>query len=86
MGGATACISSTSHRRIARARAWPGRALINAYEKCFSRCPRSGNVKTLEVRPPLLQFPSAEAAEAFVTDPEYAPYAAARKGRSESRF
>jgi uncharacterized coiled-coil protein SlyX len=25
-------------------------------------------------------------AEAFVTDPEYAPYAAARKGGSESRF
>jgi len=34
----------------------------------------------------LLQFPSAEAAEAFVTDPEYAPYAAARQGGSDSRF
>ena len=53
---------------------------------------RSANVKTLEGKPldttliALLQFPSAEAAEAFVTDPEYAPYAAARKGGSESRF
>jgi hypothetical protein len=33
-----------------------------------------------------LQFPSAEAAEAFVNDPQYVPYAAARKGGSESRF
>ena len=46
---------------------------------------RSGNVKTLEGKPldttliALLQFPSAEAAEAFVADPEYAPYAAARQ-------
>src|SRR5262249_51785684 len=50
------------------------------------------NVKTLEGKPldttliALLQFPSAEAAEAFVTDPEYAPYAAARQGGSDSRF
>ena len=34
----------------------------------------------------LLQFPSAEAVQAFVNDPQYAPYAAARKGGSESRF
>jgi uncharacterized protein (DUF1330 family) len=27
-----------------------------------------------------------EAAEAFVADPEYAPYAAARQGGSDSRF
>jgi uncharacterized protein (DUF1330 family) len=53
---------------------------------------RSGNVKTLEGKPldttliALLQFPSAEAAEAFVTDPEYAPYAAARQGGSDSPF
>ena len=53
---------------------------------------RSGNVKTLEGKPldttfiALLEFPSAEAAEAFVTDPEYAPYAAARQGGSDSRF
>src|SRR6516164_6948825 len=53
---------------------------------------RSGNMKTLEGKAldttliALLQFPSAEAAEAFVTDPEYAPYAAARQGGSDSRF
>jgi uncharacterized protein (DUF1330 family) len=46
---------------------------------------RSGNVKTLEGKPldttviALLQFPSTD-------DPQYAPYAAARKGGSESRF
>jgi uncharacterized protein (DUF1330 family) len=40
---------------------------------------RSGNVKMLEGKPldttliALLQFPSAEAVQAFVTDPEYAP-------------
>src|SRR5437588_5639476 len=53
---------------------------------------RSGNVKTLEGKPldttliALLAFPSAEAAEAFVNDPEYAPHAAARQVGSESRF
>ena len=53
---------------------------------------RSGNVKTLEGKPldttliALLQFPSAEAAEAFVNDPQYVPYAAARKGGSERRI
>ncbi len=53
---------------------------------------RSGNVKTLEGKPldttliALLQFQSAGAAEAFVTDPEYAPYARARQGGSDSRF
>ena len=53
---------------------------------------RSGNVKTLEGKPldttfkALLQFPSAEAAQAFATDPRYAPYAAARQAGSESRF
>ncbi len=53
---------------------------------------RSGNVKTLEGKPldttfiALLEFPSAEAAQAFATDPKYAPYAAARQAGSESRF
>ena len=53
---------------------------------------RSGNVKTLEGNPlettlvALLEFPSAEAVEAFATDPEYAPYAAARQKGSETRF
>ena len=52
---------------------------------------RSGNVKTLEGKPlhttfiTLMEFPSAEAVKAFATDPKYAPYAAARKGGSESR-
>lgn len=53
---------------------------------------RSGNVKTLEGKPlettliALLQFPSAAAVEAFATDPEYAPFAAARQAGSDSRF
>lgn len=53
---------------------------------------RSGNVKTLEGKPletsfiALLAFPSAAAVEAFATDPRYAPYAAARKKGSDSRF
>lgn len=53
---------------------------------------RSGNVKTLEGNPlattliAIMQFPSAMAAEAFVNDPSYAPFVAARKGGSESRF
>lgn len=53
---------------------------------------RSGNVKTLEGNPldttliALMEFPSAEAAKAFTTDPKYAPLAAARKEGSESRF
>ena len=53
---------------------------------------RSGNVRTLEGKPldttliALLQFPSKQAAEAFVNDPEYASHAAARQGGSESRF
>jgi uncharacterized protein (DUF1330 family) len=49
---------------------------------------RTRNVKTLEGKLPplaLMEFPSAEAVEAFATDPKYAPYAAARKGGSESR-
>jgi uncharacterized protein (DUF1330 family) len=53
---------------------------------------RSGNVKTLEGGPSdttlvaIMAFPSAKHAEAFVADPEYAPYGAARRGGSESRF
>ncbi len=53
---------------------------------------RSGNVTILEGKPldttliALLAFPSAEAVRAFMTDPEYAPFAAARQGGSESRF
>jgi len=53
---------------------------------------RSGHVKTLEGKPldttliALVQFPTANAAEAFVNDPEYAPFVAARRRGSESRF
>jgi uncharacterized protein (DUF1330 family) len=53
---------------------------------------RSGNVKVLEGKPldtsliAIMEFPSATAAEAFVHDPEYAPFVAARQGGSESRF
>jgi uncharacterized protein (DUF1330 family) len=53
---------------------------------------RSGNVRTLEGNPlettliAVLEFPSKEAVEAFASDPEYAPFAAARQKGSESRF
>ena len=53
---------------------------------------RSGNVKTLEGKPldtsmiALLEFPSADAASAFATDPKYAPFAAARRRGSDSRL
>lgn len=53
---------------------------------------RSGNVKTLEGSPldtnliALIQFPSTEAVKNFLADPEYSPFATARKNGSESRF
>ncbi len=53
---------------------------------------RSGSVKTLEVEPlntsliPLIEFPSPAAVEAFLTDPEHAPYATGRKAGSRSRI
>jgi uncharacterized protein (DUF1330 family) len=53
---------------------------------------RSGNLKTLEGKPvdatmiALLEFPSAAAVEAFAGDPNYAPFAAARRRGSESRL
>lgn len=53
---------------------------------------RSGHVKTLEGNPldtsliAIIEFPSMLAAEAFASDPGYAPFAAARKAGSESRF
>ena len=53
---------------------------------------RSGNVKILEGAPldtsliAIMAFPSAKAAESFVTDPAYIRYAAARRSGSESRF
>jgi uncharacterized protein (DUF1330 family) len=53
---------------------------------------RSGNVQTLEGKPldttliALLAFPSAQAVKTFLNDPKYAPFAAARKRGSDSRF
>lgn len=53
---------------------------------------RSGHVKTLEGEPldtsliALLEFPSEEAVTAFAADPEYAPFAAARRRGSDSRL
>jgi len=53
---------------------------------------RSGNVETLEGNPldthliALIQFPSTQAVKNFLSDPKYAPFAAARKNGSESRF
>lgn len=53
---------------------------------------RSGHVKTLEGKPldtsliAIIEFPSTMAAEAFASDPDYAPFAAARQAGSESRF
>ena len=53
---------------------------------------RSGRMRTLEGRPAdatlvaLMSFPTAQAAEAFVNDPQYAPFATARRAGSESRF
>jgi uncharacterized protein (DUF1330 family) len=53
---------------------------------------RSGRVKTLEGRPldtsliAIIEFPSIEAAEAFADDPGDAPFAAARRAGSDSRF
>ena len=53
---------------------------------------RSGNVKTLEGKPldttliALIAFPSEQAADAFLADPEYVPHAQARRFGSDSRF
>lgn len=53
---------------------------------------RSANIKTVEGQPldtsviALLQFPSMEAVQAFASDPDYAPYAAARQAGSISRL
>jgi uncharacterized protein (DUF1330 family) len=53
---------------------------------------RSGHVKTLEGKPldttliAIMEFPTTMAAQAFVNDPQYAPYVAARQAGSDSRF
>ena len=53
---------------------------------------RSANIRTIEGEAPdttliaLIQFPSMEAVEAFVNDPEYAPFGKARQAGSISHF
>lgn len=53
---------------------------------------RSANIETLEGNVPdttliaLIEFPSADAARAFASDPEYAPLAKARQAGSEGHF
>lgn len=53
---------------------------------------RSGNIETIEGKPldntliALIEFPSREAVTAFANDPEYAPFAEARKAGSVSNF
>lgn len=53
---------------------------------------RSGNIETIEGAPlnstliALIQFPSRDAVHAFASDPDYAPFAAARKAGSVSNF
>jgi len=53
---------------------------------------RSGNIETLEgpestlTLIAIIEFPSKEAMHAFIDDPEYAPFAAARQAGSDSRF
>jgi uncharacterized protein (DUF1330 family) len=53
---------------------------------------RSGNITNLEGAPldttliAIIRFPSLEAAKAFANDPEYAPYAEARRNGSVSQI
>lgn len=53
---------------------------------------RSGNIKTLEGPPStadlvaIIEFPTSEALNAFVADPDYAPYAGARQAGTDSHF
>jgi uncharacterized protein (DUF1330 family) len=53
---------------------------------------RSGDIEVLEGNPDelsliaLIQFPNKEAAKAFATDPEYAPFGKARQAGSKSTF
>jgi uncharacterized protein (DUF1330 family) len=53
---------------------------------------RSANVKTLEGNPrdttliAIIAFPTPAAAQAFVGDPQYAPFVAARRNGSISEF
>ena len=53
---------------------------------------RSGNIRTLEGEEStlsliaIIEFPTDDALQAMVDDPEYAPYAAARQAGTDSHF
>jgi uncharacterized protein (DUF1330 family) len=53
---------------------------------------RSGSIKTLEGPEcaanlaAVIEFPTADALHAFASDPDYAPYAAARQAGTDSQF
>ena len=53
---------------------------------------RSGNIPTLEGEQStanllaLIEFPSKDSMHAFISDPDYAPYAKARQDGTDSRF
>jgi uncharacterized protein (DUF1330 family) len=53
---------------------------------------RSGSITTLEGKESdvdliaLIEFPSEQAMQEFMSDPDYAPYAEARKAGTESQF
>jgi len=53
---------------------------------------RSANIKTLEGEPSgatiiaLLEFPTMDALQAFIDDPDYAPFAEARGAGTQSNF
>ena len=53
---------------------------------------RSGTITALEGAPPnadlvaLIEFPSGDALHAFISDPDYAPYAEARQNGTDSQF
>ena len=53
---------------------------------------RSGNITVLEGDPPeadavaVIEFPTVEAVQSFVADPDYAPHAKARQAGTNSQF
>lgn len=53
---------------------------------------RSGNISVLEGSPPdvdmvaILEFPSMVALQAFMADPDYAPFARSRRAGTQSHF
>ena len=53
---------------------------------------RSGNITTIEGNQSdanlvaIIEFPSMDALQAFIAEPDYAPYAAARQAGTDSQF